>query len=387
MVLFQTLKSKKYFRDLPLLEDCKNLFTSSSLEGVSLICAQHLVSTTYTMFHYFFDLGLNPKDLYVIGKCYSTDPRVFQQLLNDGVNVSSLSTYFDSLEPYDERYKLNLSHFFSSSLKSLCSPKKLLILDDGGYLLNIANEIFPENTLVAGIEQTSAGYNLLKNIHLNFPVINVARSRVKLYYESPIIANLVVQRISLFFDNLLLIKPRVLIIGYGFIGKAIEKKLKTINGIRQIDLYDPIKKIGFFSEDEINKYIGDYDVIIGCSGNTVLSNVNYPYLKRPVFLISASSSDREFDAVKLRYTLPKTRNPHENLNIKGIHLTNCGFPYPFDGCYDEIDLKDFQLTRSLLLAAVLQANSISSRKVGFVRLNRNIQNQIIQKYYNLEELN
>jgi S-adenosylhomocysteine hydrolase len=385
MLVSQLLKNKKLYRSLPLLEYAKGLFPAESLKGVTLVCAQHLVSTTYTLFHHLFDLGLEPENLHVIGKCYSTDKNVVRQLSEEGVNVSPLSTYFDSHESYDDRYSWNVSQFFSESISKLRKPQKLIFLDDGGHLLKIANERLPDTALVSGVEQTSAGYILLKDSRLSFPIVNVARSRAKLHYESPIIAQLVCDRLFSFLNNLLHLKPRIMIIGYGFIGKAIHRKLQKINEISHIDIYDPYKKSSTFSESELNKHIGDYDIIIGCSGKTVLSETHYPCLKRPVYLVSASSSDREFDAVKLRYAHKKTYNPHECLNIRGINLVNCGFPYPFDSCYDEIDLPQFQLTRSLLLSAVVQASTVNLRKTGFLSLHSELQEKILRKYQDLGE--
>src|SRR5690606_10241612 len=105
-----------------------------------------------------------------------------------------------------------------------------------------------------------------------------------LHYESPIIAKLVCDRLFSFLSNILYLRPRVLVIGYGFVGKAIYSKLQKIRGISHIDIYDPHKRHSTFSENELNKFIGDYDIIIGCSGKMVLSEAHYPFLKRPVYL-------------------------------------------------------------------------------------------------------
>lgn len=386
MVVTQLLRSKELYRNSPLLHYARNLFPIDVLKDSVLICAQHLVSTTYTMFHHLFELGLEPENLFVLGKCYSTDERVYKQLIREGVQVSPFSTYFDSYESYDERYQWNISQFFNDSIKKLRNSKKLLFLDDGGYLLRLANQTLPDGVSVRGVEQTTAGARLLKNSSLSFPVVNVARSRTKLNYESPLIARLVCDRLSHLFHGLLHLSLKILIIGYGYIGKAIFRRLRGGERVSQIDIYDPHKKGSSFPESELNKYIGDYDIIIGCSGTTTLSDKNYPYLKRPVYLVSASSSDREFDAVKLRYAHRQVFDPHTSLNINEIHLMNCGFPYPFDSCYDVIDLIEFQLTRSLLLSAVAQASTLDLKKPGLISLSTNLQSSIIKKHFELKDI-
>ncbi len=62
---------------------------------------------------------------------------------------------------------------------------------------------------------------------------------------------------------------------------------------------------------------------------------------------------------------------------------NCGFPINFSSQYRAIDSDDLQLTRSLLLSAILQANNHTDIKKGFVPLDIENQRDIIQKYCSL----
>ncbi len=87
-------------RKLPLVDFVKNKFQNLNFENTLIIAAQHLYSTTYVLIKALRELKLKPENLYIIGKCYSTDPRVYDQLLKDGVKVSPLSLKFDSHVSY-----------------------------------------------------------------------------------------------------------------------------------------------------------------------------------------------------------------------------------------------------------------------------------------------
>jgi hypothetical protein len=107
-------------------------------------------------------------------------------------------------------------------------------------------------------------------------------------------------------------------------------------------------------------------------------------LKKNVILVSASSSDREFSAVHLRSNLPSNTNCHENFLINDIILINCGFPINFAAEYREIDIDKLQLTRSLLLAAILQAyNHSNSKQKDFIDLDMENQRDIVRRFLSI----
>ena len=373
---------QELLRNLPLLEYTASLYPQNSLDNTVIICVQHLASTTYTLLHKLISLGLRKEDLHVLGKCYSTNPAVYEALKIDGIKVSNKSMAFDSHVSYDSQHNANIKQFFGDCLKSLkadplIQQKKIIVLDDGGYLLELANSQFPEEWNVAGVEQTSAGYRKLSTQSISFPIVNVARSRAKLQYESPIISKLILKRMEHHIDLISEKIKNVLIIGNGAIGKSVYNRLKSNFDVH---IYDVKTKRSDFRSKELNKYIGDYDLLVGCSGSKALSIENYPYLNRPVYLVSASSSDREFDAHNLRLKHPAVKDPHVDLDINGINLVNCGFPLPFDNAYNEIDVNELQLTRSLLLAGIIQAKNSAPISKGLVKLSSKYQNKVISFY-------
>ncbi|QVL57776.1 MAG: hypothetical protein KFB93_01495 [Simkaniaceae bacterium] len=371
----KTLEKSPLLRTLPLLDFTADYFEKVDFTKTLIICVQHLYSTTYNMFDKLFRMGLKPSNLHIVGKCYSTDPQVFDQLKKDGVNVSTLSNYFDSHSPYDTNFEKKIEDFFDEIIQttSLESYEKIIILDDGGFLCRIANRKLPKLSNIIGVEQTSAGFNRIKREGSFFPVINTARSHVKMKHESPIIINLALKKLR---DKISHLDPqpkKILIMGFGTLGKVVYDNLHTSYEISAYDT-DPTKNT--LPTTDLHSHLKDFDLIIGATGETSLTYQDLSYLKRPVVLASISSSDREFDAVHLRMKAPQTHQCHTDLLIEGVTLLNCGFPINFDDDYQTIDTDNFQLTRSLILGAVCQAYLTDPQKPGFIELDPSFQNAL-----------
>ena len=365
--------------NLPLLEFTKNLFPSLNLEKVGIICAQHIVSTTRTLFHHFFSLGLKPSNLYVIGKCYSTNPHILSQLQNEEVDVCPSSVAFVPDISYDQQYKENLHRFINAHFDRLKYFERLVVIDDGGTLLSTLHNSSIHKSHILGIEQTSAGYHHLKKMPLQFPVINVARSTAKLNHETPFIVDQLIDITFRKIESLFLNPKKILILGNGAIGRALRDRLTEKY---KVVVYDTCLSRSDIGQHELQKVLSSIDLIFGCTGYTSLPHSLHRSLKKDVVLASGSSSDREFDSVYIRQWANGPVNCHTDINVNEVHLLNCGFPVNFDSDFDAIDIPNFQLTRSLLLAAALQLLT-SSTKPGLNDLGQEIQNQIIRSYLEL----
>ena len=128
---------------LPLLDYTFELLFNISFEKTLIIAVQHLLPTTYSLFQTLFKMGLQRENLAVLGKCYSTDPHVYNSLLKEGVLVSPLSSYFNSHLSYDLQFDLSVASFVDSIIDKwdFASFEKVIILDDGGHLLKYIGEM------------------------------------------------------------------------------------------------------------------------------------------------------------------------------------------------------------------------------------------------------
>jgi len=128
--------------------------------------------------------------------------------------------------------------------------------------------------------------------------------------------------------------------------------------------------------------LGEFDLIIGCSGKTSIPAEHHPFLKKGCILVSLSSSDREFDAVHLRRRGSKTHCCFDHVDANGVILLNCGFPIGFDGKEDVDDPEFFQFVRALIIACIAQGEH-KNLKNGLIPLNHEYQIKILRAFYML----
>lgn len=369
---------------MPLLEYVKSLHPLVPLNNVLLIGCQHILATTHLMLRSLYDCGLDPKNIFLLGKCYSTNRSVLREMLQDGIHVSPLSFSFESHLAFDEQFSDIVAQFLEHMLSDLDLSKfdKIIILDDGGQLLALSMKFISGHKNITGIEQTSSGYEKIKATALKFPVINVARSQAKLIYESPMIANTVVKRALKRITELKNTPRQILILGNGAIGSAIYTALKNDY---KVQIYDKNLNTTEFNRGDIDfeKQLRSADVIIGCSGETSIPSGKHKYLKKGCVLFSASSSDREFDAVSFRRKSRYVKNCHNDVEVGGITLLNCGFPINFDGGRHSVPPSRIQLTRALLMGSIFQACEMTESSSEIVPLDFEFQRDIIRKYLQL----
>ena len=361
---------------LDLVERMLDSQSNTNFENMMIIGAQHILPSTLTMLKSFFDRGLRPKNVFLIGKCYSTDFDTYHKLIELGVYVCPSSFYFNKDFSFDIYYQTNIASFMEKILKaaSLKDKKLIVALDDGGELITVLNQHpMAINLPIVCLEQTTSGFEKLSKIKLNFGVINLARSDAKINFESSIVAKTAIREI----DNKILKNPNipknVLIIGNGAIGNAIANALEGKCNTSIVDK-DPKKSINNYKK--VFNAISEFDMIFGCVGANILPYNVLKNLKKGATLISVSSSDREFDIVKWRRLSPEINSCHNDFQYKGITVMNCGFPINFSGDASKVDIKEFELTRALLSLGIVQAFEHKTHK-GFIPLNITAQYTLI----------
>ena len=86
---------------------------------------------------------------------------------------------------------------------------------------------------------------------------------------------------------------KTLIIGGGAIGLAVKKNLED-RGI-QSDVFD--LKLAESSQKSLPEILGDYNLILGCTGTTSIPAQHHPCIAPGTALASISSSDRPIPAM------------------------------------------------------------------------------------------
>jgi adenosylhomocysteinase len=181
-----------------------------------------------------------------------------------------------------------------------------MILDDGGDLTNMVLDRFPE--MVEGIkglsEETTTGvhrlYERVKNGTLPMPAINVNDSVTKSKFdnkygckESAVDA---IRRAT----DVMLAGKRVVVCGYGDVGKGTAASFKGAGAIVTVTEIDPIcalqAAMDGFEVKKLSNVIGNADIVCTATGNKdILKKESFLALKDKAIVCNIGHFDNEID--------------------------------------------------------------------------------------------
>jgi adenosylhomocysteinase len=188
-----------------------------------------------------------------------------------------------------------------------------MILDDGGDLTNMVLDRFPE--MVDGIkglsEETTTGvhrlYERVKKGTLPMPAINVNDSVTKSKFdnkygckESAVDA---IRRAT----DVMLAGKRVVVCGYGDVGKGTAASFKGAGAIVTVTEIDPIcalqAAMDGFEVKKLSNVIGNADIVCTATGNKdILKKESFLALKDKVIVCNIGHFDNEIDMAWLNDT-------------------------------------------------------------------------------------
>jgi len=188
-----------------------------------------------------------------------------------------------------------------------------MILDDGGDLTNMVLDRFPE--MVDGIkglsEETTTGvhrlYERVKKGTLPMPAINVNDSVTKSKFdnkygckESAVDA---IRRAT----DVMLAGKRVVVCGYGDVGKGTAASFKGAGAIVTVTEIDPIcalqAAIDGFEVKKLSNVIGNADIVCTATGNKdILKKESFLALKDKAIVCNIGHFDNEIDMAWLNDT-------------------------------------------------------------------------------------
>lgn len=381
------------FTKLPVLERIKQITAKPlALKEIAIVSVQHLLHTTGSLFQAFIDLGCRPSDIHLLGKLYSANDTVADGLKSLGVKVYPCSRTFPWGE-YDSQLGSDVEQMWVAAEKDIRARKlnRIIVLDDGGYAIAAIPRSLQNDCSIIAVEQTMSGLQKASHGAVNFQVIQVASSAAKKFVEPPIIADAVFSRVDAWAAST--VGGVSGVVGAGSIGQAIARALKGRGhrvavyerereldlGIAGIDIHQSLEELWAVS-----------DTLWGCTGDDILEALTFWQSMSGIrILVSCSSSDREFRAALRRLNeSPEFEHvsrledvtlqlPHGTLQIR-----NGGFPVNFDGSPESAPGADIQVTRGLLLAAVLQAVDGENFHDGL--LSPTMQSEIVQEWLRVQ---
>ena len=348
----------KYYVLEQLLEKHK---TQNSLKDYFIISVQHLMRSTGSLFETLIRWGIEPSHIFLTSKIYSAHCETIEKIDQLGINVK-MPTIPDRLGYYNEFLENDVLELWEQLRTVLTRNAKIIILDDGGFVLkNVPGDILQKHS-VFGIEQTTSGTRL-QNSFKKFPVIHVAASAAKIIIEPPIVSEAVKIQLG---DVIQELQPKTLgIIGFGHIGKAIAEEFCNDYNITVFDIKKNTTTTTnkrFEESESLEKLYQKSDVIIGSTGEDI-SNLSWlSDSNGDKTLISVSSGDIEFNTLIRNctpYLTDEYKSPLQDLYLKtekghSLKILRGGLVANFTGKPDSSPGPIIQITRGLLFSAIIQ---------------------------------
>ncbi len=193
-----------------------------------------------------------------------------------------------------------------------------MILDDGGDLTNMVLDKYPE--LVANIkglsEETTTGvlrlHDRMKDGSLNIPAINVNDSVTKSKFdnkygckESAVDA---VRRAT----DIMMAGKRVVVCGYGDVGKGTAASFKSSGSIVTVTEIDPICALQAvmdgYEVKKLETVIDNSDIIITATGNRdIVKDIHFKSMKDKAIVCNIGHFDNEIDMAWLNKNYGHTK--------------------------------------------------------------------------------
>ncbi|ALM08719.1 adenosylhomocysteinase [Sediminicola sp. YIK13] len=194
-----------------------------------------------------------------------------------------------------------------------------MILDDGGDLTNMVLDKYPE--LASGInglsEETTTGvhrlYERVKNGTLPMPAINVNDSVTKSKFDNKYgCRESAVDAIRRATDTMLAGK-RVVVAGYGDVGKGTAASFKGAGSIVTVTEIDPIcalqAAMDGFEVKKMETVVGNADVVITTTGNKdIIQSQHFKAMKDKVIVCNIGHFDNEIDMAWLNKNYGYTKD-------------------------------------------------------------------------------
>lgn len=194
-----------------------------------------------------------------------------------------------------------------------------MILDDGGDLTNMVLDKYPE--LIKGIrgisEETTTGvhrlYERFKNGSLPVPAINVNDSVTKSKFDNKYgCRESAVDAIRRATDTMLAGK-RVLVAGYGDVGKGTAASFRGAGAIVTVTEVDPIcalqAAMDGYEVKRLESVVGHMDVLITATGNCdIIREAHFRAMKDKAIVCNIGHFDNEIDMAWLNTHYGHTRD-------------------------------------------------------------------------------
>ena len=282
--------------EMPGLMSLRNEYRDKKpLEGARISGCLHMTIQTAVLIETLMELGADVS--WSSCNIFSTQDHAAAAIAAKGISVYA----WKGMSEEEFNWCIEQTLFFGEEKKPLN-----MILDDGGDLTNLVLDSFPE--LIGGIkglsEETTTGvhrlYERMKNGKLPLPAINVNDSVTKSKFdnkygcrESAVDA---IRRAT----DVMLAGKRVVVAGYGDVGKGTAASFKGAGSIVSITEIDPIcalqASMDGYEVKKMSTLISNADVVITATGNkNIIISDHFLSMKDKTIVCNIGHFDNEID--------------------------------------------------------------------------------------------
>src|SRR5690554_2571433 len=285
----------------------KEYGTSKPLKGARIAGCLHMTIQTAVLIETLIELGAEVT--WSSCNIFSTQDQAAAAIAKAGISVYA----WKGMNEIEFDWCIEQTLFFGEDRKPLN-----MILDDGGDLTNMVLDRYPE--LVPGIkglsEETTTGvhrlYERMKNGTLPMPAINVNDSVTKSKFdnkygckESAVDA---VRRAT----DVMLAGKRVVVCGYGDVGKGTAASFRGAGSIVTVTEIDPIcalqAAMDGFEVKKLDTIVGNADIIITTTGNRdIVVGRHFEKMKDKTVVCNIGHFDNEIDMAWLNANYGNTK--------------------------------------------------------------------------------
>ncbi|HHT88117.1 MAG TPA: adenosylhomocysteinase [Clostridiales bacterium] len=377
-------------KNMPLLRGIEEEFIKTRpFEGLRIALSIHLEAKTAYLCKV---LAAGGAKMYVTGSNpLSTQDDIAAELVRCGLNV--YAWYNATAEEYN------------SHIQQVILSKPNIIIDDGGDLVSLIHDKYPEltNNVIGGCEETTTGIIRLKAMEKNgllkFPMVAVNNARCKYLFDNRYGTGQSVWDGINRTTNLIVAGKKVVICGYGWCGKGVAMRAKGLGADVIITEIDPVKAIeaimdGFnvMPMKEAAK-IGDlFITVTGCKDVITLEHMQT--MKDGAILCNAGHFNVEIEVERLIKNAKNTRK--ERHNIVGYQMDNNNWIYLLAegrlvnlaaGDGHPAEIMDMSFAIQALSAEYLVKNNKGTLSNSVIAVPDEIDNMVARrllKYWNVE---
>ena len=277
------------------------------LKGARIAGCLHMTIQTAVLIETLIELGAEVT--WSSCNIFSTQDHAAAAIADSGVQVYA----WKGMNENDFDWCIEQTLFFGEDRKPLN-----MILDDGGDLTNMVFDKYPE--LIKNInglsEETTTGvlrlYDRMKDGTLKLPAINVNDSVTKSKFdnkygckESAVDA---VRRAT----DIMMAGKRVVVCGYGDVGKGTAASFKSAGSIVTVTEIDPIcalqAAMDGFEVKKLETVISNSDIIVTATGNRdIVRDVHFKSMKDKAIVCNIGHFDNEIDMAWLNKNYGHTK--------------------------------------------------------------------------------